>query len=128
MKNIGIKKIDIFLLLILLGIGVGILFFCYSPSSQPAAYVKVEQFGEEIMTIPLSETEIMKKISFDDDDYNTFVISAGGVEMKDATCNDHICVNSGQISQTGESIVCLPHRLVITVIADDAIQPDAIAR
>lgn len=128
MKNSFIKRMDIFLLLALIGIGVGITFLCYSSPSEPAAYVKVEQNGKEIMTLPITESEVTKQISFGDKEYNTFVITNGTAEMKEATCNDHSCVNSGRISKTGESIVCLPHRLVITIVSDNTNQPDAIAR
>lgn len=49
--------------------------------------------------------------------------------MTDADCGDKTCVKTGSIKETGQSIVCLPHRLVITITdssSDSA--PDAIVR
>lgn len=46
---------------------------------------------------------------------NTLVISGGAVSVADADCPDQLCVRQGAIRYTGESIVCLPHRLVVTV-------------
>ena len=47
---------------------------------------------------------------------NSFVISDGKVSMVNATCPDGICVAHRPIYRDGESIVCLPNRVVITVI------------
>ncbi|MFR4337598.1 MAG: NusG domain II-containing protein [Lachnospira pectinoschiza] len=43
--------------------------------------------------------------------------------MTDADCPDKLCVKTGMISKTGETIVCLPHRVVVEIIgaaADDS--------
>lgn len=46
---------------------------------------------------------------------NTLVISGGKAEISYADCPDGICAHHKPISRSGESIVCLPHKLVITV-------------
>lgn len=46
---------------------------------------------------------------------NHIVIRGGSVSMTDADCPDKLCVNMGQISKTGETIVCLPHRVVVEI-------------
>ena len=43
------------------------------------------------------------------------VISDGTVDVISASCPDKICVKHAPISRTGESIVCLPSRVVISV-------------
>ena len=35
--------------------------------------------------------------------------------VKDATCPDKLCEMQSKINKTGETIVCLPNRIVITV-------------
>jgi hypothetical protein len=35
--------------------------------------------------------------------------------MEAADCRDQICVHHIPISGSGESIICLPHKLVVTV-------------
>ncbi len=47
------------------------------------------------------------------------VISGGTVDVTSATCPDKICVDHSVIRKTGESIVCLPNRVVITIAAAD---------
>ena len=53
---------------------------------------------------------------------NTLVIEDGKAYIRDATCPDKYssngCVNTGKISYVGESIVCLPHKLVVEVVGD----------
>ena len=42
-------------------------------------------------------------------------IKDGEVSVKEADCPDKICVNHKKISNVGESIICLPHKLVIEI-------------
>lgn len=59
---------------------------------------------------------------------NSFVISGGKVSMENASCPDGICVSHRPIFRDGESIVCLPNRVVITVVSDgDTASPDIVA-
>ena len=46
---------------------------------------------------------------------NTVVISNGECFVLDADCRDGICINRGKISKTGESIVCLPHKMIVEI-------------
>ncbi len=48
---------------------------------------------------------------------NTIIVSNGTVYMSDADCPDRLCVRMGAVSRTGETIVCLPHRVVVEVTA-----------
>ena len=46
---------------------------------------------------------------------NILVISEGQAWVSEANCPDRICVRQGKIHYTGQSIICLPHRLSVTV-------------
>lgn len=46
---------------------------------------------------------------------NEFQIKDGSVRMIRSNCRNHDCIQMGAISQTGEVIVCLPHKLVLEV-------------
>ena len=50
---------------------------------------------------------------------NLLVIEDGAAYMEDADCPDHICVEMGKIRYTGQSIVCLPNRVVVTIEGAD---------
>ena len=51
--------------------------------------------------------------------YNIVEISGGSVSVTKASCKNQVCVRHGKISHTGESIVCLPNRLVVTIEGGD---------
>lgn len=44
---------------------------------------------------------------------NVIEIRDGRIRIKSATCPDQICVRTGFISRPGQTIVCIPHQLVI---------------
>lgn len=48
-------------------------------------------------------------------DYNEVIIRGGEVSVVDANCRDKICVHHRAVSHDGESIICLPHKLVIMI-------------
>ena len=57
---------------------------------------------------------------------NIVVIEDGHVYMKYADCPDGLCIKQGKISREGESIICLPHKLVIRIVSlsEDKENPD----
>lgn len=46
---------------------------------------------------------------------NVLIISDGKADMIGANCPDKICVDMNTISNIGESIVCMPNKLYVTV-------------
>lgn len=61
------------------------------------------------------EQEITQTVQNETGNLNTVVIQEGKVSVSDANCPDGICVAHHPISKVGESIVCLPHKLVVSV-------------
>lgn len=67
-----------------------------------------------------------------DNAINILRISDGHADMTEADCPDRICVHSKPISKIGESIICLPHGIIVTVIdaptysVNDADENDAV--
>lgn len=85
----------------------------------------IEQDGETISELDLSkDTELVL-----DDGHggsNTITVKNGTVAVTDANCPDLVCVHTGAISQTGEVIACLPHKLIITISEENHDALDAI--
>ncbi len=59
--------------------------------------------------------------------YNVLVIENGKAHVESASCPDGICAAHKPISRDGESIVCLPNKVVITASAKDNGAPDIIS-
>lgn len=53
-------------------------------------------------------------------EYNVIRISPDGVKVTEANCNDLTCVHTKQATKDGESIICLPHRLIIVMESSEA--------
>ena len=81
--------------------------------------VVVTQDGNEIGRYPLSQ-DAEFVVEAPDGGSNTVVIRDGACYVSEADCPDGICVRRGRISRDRESIVCLPHRLVISVTGGKA--------
>lgn len=89
--------------------------------------VRVTVDGELYGVYSLSD-EISEEIGHGEGQYNRFVVRGGQAYMASATCPDGICVDHRPIHRNGESIVCLPNRVVITVVVDgDENAPDVVA-
>ena len=52
-------------------------------------------------------------------------IKDGGVRVSHSTCPDKVCVRSGRISKSGESIICAPNRVAIKISGENGKLPDA---
>ena len=91
--------------------------------------LEVRQNGRLLMTLPL-DTDTEESVKDENGGFNQFRIRDGAAAMLDADCGDHTCLRTGSISRTGESIVCLPHRLVLQITSShrpaEKNTPDAI--
>lgn len=50
---------------------------------------------------------------------NTIVIENGTVHIEDADCPDKLCEQQGTIDSPGQTLICLPHELVVEILAPD---------
>ena len=53
------------------------------------------------------------------DGINIVEVSKGRVHIKSANCADEYCVKQGYISHGGQTLICLPHRLVVELAVSD---------
>ena len=90
--------------------------------------VQVEVDGTVIGTYPLSVDREVEIITGENgEELNLLVIKDGKATVTAATCPDGICAAHRPISREGESIICLPHKVVVTVIGGSGEEPDVIA-
>ena len=59
---------------------------------------------------------------------NVIRVSPGSICMESASCPDHLCVKKKAISKEGESIICLPNKVVVTVKSDTKSDIDSISK
>ena len=117
MNNKKKIKNDIILAVIVIAVAAtGLLLVNVFRTEGSFAVIKID--GKETERYPLSvNTEVV--IETGDDGRNTLVIEDSKAFMKDANCPDKICEGHSKISYKGETIVCLPHKVVIEIVADE---------
>ena len=110
--HLKIRKADIGLLAgcILAGL---FLFMVIGIPRQNGSNVEIRQDGSLYAVYPLAEDRDITVGT------NVVSIREGSVRMTSADCPDQICVRSAAITKTGESIICLPHRLVVRITGAD---------
>ena len=94
-------------------------------AGKEGAYASVEIDGAETARDPL-DTDTETVIGNRGGSYNLLVIKDGKASVTEASCPDGICVNHRAISRTGETIVCLPNRVVVRIVGADAEAPDVV--
>ena len=106
------KKRDIVLAAVLLILGItGVLIVKYGLKSGNTADIYIDD--KLVQTIDMSVDD---EYTFQTDKgSNTVEVRNGAVSMKSADCPDKVCVRMGTKNRNGETITCLPHKLVIEV-------------
>lgn len=132
-----IRKADIILFFVLVAAGLASSAFLAMshPDAGPGAKVVIKSGGSLFATYPLSEdNEIVvpapegvrysdpKAMPAEPDSectqykyYNIVNISGSKVSVTGSSCRNQVCVKHSHISREGESIVCLPNRMVVTI-------------
>lgn len=108
------KKVDLIVIAVVLAVAGVLFFFLYGANSDSGKYVQVEVNGEIVDTLKLDE-DFEKQYDFNGET-NTLVIKNGKADVIEANCKDKYCVNQKPINLAGESIICLPHKMVVSVV------------
>ena len=120
------KKNDGILIVLVAAVAGFFLVFQFLKPVQGTMEVEISIDGELYGRYNLEEEQ---KIEIHDT--NLVEISEGTAKMTWAECPDQICVHHKEISRTGESIICLPNKIVVSIIGGDAtdggISPDAVS-
>ena len=110
------KKNDIILigtiLIIVCALFLGMKFYQAKTTKDGVVVVTID--GEVYGTYPL-DVDTEEKIEQEDGSYNLLVIKDGKADVTDASCRDKICVDHRPVDKNGESIVCLPNKVVASV-------------
>ncbi len=107
------KKSDI-VFIVLAALLIGGVFLAFELiSTNYGRTVVIEEGNEVVGSYPLSEDrtiEVQGPLGI-----STVVIENGEVYMFDSPCSNKVCIDMGHISEKGDSIICLPNRVYITI-------------
>lgn len=104
-------------------LAAGALWWMTRPGDQ-GGYAVVTIDGQEAGRYALRQD---RELTFGDGSYNTLRIADGTAAIVEANCGDHTCIRTGRISREGETIVCLPHRLTVTIVGGEDAAFDAVS-
>ncbi len=108
------KKWDIFICLTVLALGAFLIFFLHD--SAVGTEIEIYSDGELYATYSLSEEQIVEIST--EFGQNTICIRNGKASVVSSDCKDKLEIKAGEISKCGERLICLPNRLVITVVGE----------
>ena len=85
----------------------------YGPAARKGRTVRITADGKTYGCYSLDEDRTVKVTT--SDGFNEIEIKDGKVSVKDADCPQGICVRHSPVYRAGESIICLPHNVIITI-------------
>ena len=88
-------------------------------SPRRGAVVEISVAGQVTETLPL-DTDTQRLIA-GEGGTNRLVIENGTARIDEADCPDALCVHHAPISRPGQSILCLPHRVAVTVVGEQTV-------
>lgn len=106
------RRNDWYLIGIILLVGVGLLVVLLL--TQKKGKIAVVSLNGNVILEQSLEQDCQIPIQTEQG-YNLFQVQDGTAIVAEADCRDQICVNHTAVSKKGESIVCLPHGLVIEI-------------
>lgn len=117
------KKNDWILIAVILCISGAFFGWHFLKPGEENAVVEISVNGELFAEYPLDE-EQARVVEIEG--MNKLVIQDGKAEMTWADCPDQICVHHTAISRAGESIICLPNKVVVSITGGEERELDAV--
>ena len=115
-----VRKADIVLFIILISCGIASSVWL-SMTSHSGDKVNVTVDG--VYKLSEDRTIAIKR----GNKLNIVKIKHGSVTMAEASCNNQVCVKHKSISKTGESIICLPNKVVVAISGKGANRYDSVS-
>ena len=122
-----IKRGDVIVvLLLMLGsfLPLGIFSYVQATADHSNMQVVVQANGEIVHVFDLVDDGKTETFHYDDDHghSNSIVRTGMTVSMTEATCTDQVCVRMSDVALVGDTILCLPHKLLVEVRSDQPVE------
>lgn len=106
------------IIIVLIVAAVSLISQLNSPSDNLTCVVRVG--GEQVYRVSLDSIDDKVQYLVDSQYPLTVVLSKDKVFVHDATCPDKLCEHSGAIFRAGQSVVCLPAKVSVTLESVDS--------
>lgn len=148
-EDLKLKKADFILIIVILSVACTLLLIWefaagtfdgilgFGEGDNKGRYQVEVRIDGNLEGIYRLDEDMTKVFRFEDGDtykdtgnYNVMVIKDGKVSVSEADCPDGYCMRKGEIYRKNETIICLPHKLVIKITksGETSTDIDAIAQ
>lgn len=125
--GVGAGKRDILLIVILAVIFLAIFGIYHAMHQTNGSYAVVQVNGKTYGRYDLAHDRTVR-IRENGKVTNTLEIKGGYANMISADCPDKLCVHQARISKKGQTIVCLPNKVVVSIDSSQKSGMDAVAQ
>lgn len=115
MKLITIRDLAIILSILI----ISVIFLAIN-FKDDGTYAEISYDGKVVKTVSLSEDT---EFSVNDIEFS---VKENSVCVVSSPCPDKICVKTGAIKRSGETIICLPEKISVRVISEDKVSADIV--
>lgn len=119
------KPLDALVVLAVLLLGVAAAWLAYGGENIGALTATVKHRGQVVARVELSSLTEEKTVSIDGVYHLTVTLDRTGAAVTDSDCPGQDCLHTGRITRAGQSIVCLPEQVIVT-LEGKAPSPDVV--
>ncbi len=119
------KPLDALVVLAVLLLGVAVAWLAYGGENSGALTATVKHRGQVVARVELSSLTEEKTVSIDGAYHLTITLDRTGAAVTDSDCPGQDCLHTGRITRAGQSIVCLPEQVIVT-LEGKAPSPDVV--
>ena len=118
----SITKGDIILIVSL--ILVCVMLFAFSLGKTDSLRAEIYVDGEKAHSIALSEVEESYTLT---ENYCQLLVEKDGVSFAFSDCEDQLCVRRGKLKNQGDTMACVPEKVVVILKSDGKEKIDGVA-
>ena len=119
------KPLAALVVLTVLLLGVAAAWLAYGGENSGALTATVKHRGQVVARVELSSLTEEKTVSIDGAYHLTVTLDRTGAAVTDSDCPGQDCLHTGRITRAGQSIVCLPEQVIVT-LEGKAPSPDVV--
>ncbi len=118
----NITKGDIILIASILALSI--IWFVSSFTAEENLRADIYVDGEKVHSIALSKVEESYNIR---ENYCELLIEKDGVSFSFSDCADQLCVRRGKLKRQGDTMACVPEKIVVIIKSDRQDKIDGVA-
>lgn len=119
------KPLDALVVLAVLLLAVASAWLAYGGENSGALTATVKHRGQVVARVELSSLTEEKTVFIDGTYHLTVTLDRTGAAVTDSDCPGQDCLHTGRITRAGQSIVCLPEQVIVT-LEGKAPSPDVV--